>query len=265
MKKRLLLLLLLASTVQAFACSFPTDSFCRTLEKFSDRDIFTGEIIASDEDGITVVVLDRIRGTGIPDTVRIWDGTDFECNGIFSLAAALIGEEGETYVLMADKITVIENDWDVIGDYRWVDPYRYTPKLKLEGELVKGFIRGLSGAPPEYILNEMTYDRLRDELIASGNCANLVSTEEAASLKKDIIIPTPFSDYLDVILPEGLSYNYLRLYSLQGQLLREERWTKGVAEGSPRLATYDLANGVYLLAAGYNNTEVMMKKVVKVE
>ncbi|HKK79844.1 MAG TPA: hypothetical protein VJ933_09450, partial [Phaeodactylibacter sp.] len=115
MKQLLPPLLLIASTLQAYACTFFTESFCHTLGEFPQRDIFTATITASDEDGITVAVLDRIRGEGIPDTVRIWDGTDWECNGTFSLAAALIGEVGETYILMADKITTIENDWDVIG------------------------------------------------------------------------------------------------------------------------------------------------------
>ena len=264
MKKFLLPLLLLASALPAYACTFSTDSFCRTLEQFSERDIFTGEIIASDEDGITVAVLDIIRGEGIPDTVRIWDGTDWECNGIFSLAAALIGEVGETYVLMADKITTMENDWDVIGDYRWVDPWLYTPSLKVEGELVKGFISGLSDAPPSYNINEMTYARLRDELVTSGNCANIVSTEET-SLVKDIKVPNPFSDYLEIQLPDGMNCDYLRLYSLQGQLLREERWATGTVVVSRRLATNDLPGGVYLLAVGYGNTYSATRKVVKVE
>lgn len=264
MKQLVLSLLLLASTLQAYACTFPTDSFCRTLEQFSQRDIFTAEIIASDEDGITVAVLDRIRGTGIPDTVRIWDGTDWECNGTFSLAAALIGEVGETYVLMADKITMIENDWDVIGDYRWVDPWLYTPSLKVEDGLVKGFIRGLSGAPPSANINEMPYAQLRDELITSGNCANIVSTEEA-SLVKDIKVPNPFSDYLEVQLPKGMNCDYLRLYSLQGQLLREARWAMGAAVVSRRLATHNLPGGVYLLEVGLADASWVTRKVVKAE
>lgn len=261
MKNLLLPLLLLASALQAYACSFYTQSFCYTLEEFPERDIFTATIIASDEDGITVAVLDVIRGTGIPDTVRIWDGTDWECNGTFSLAAALIGEVGETYVLMADKITTIENNWDVIGDYRWVNPWLYTPSLKVEGELVKGLIRGLSDAPPSYYINEMTYTRLRNELVTSGNCANIVSTEEA-SLVKNIKVPNPFSDYLEIQLPEGMNCDYLRLYSLQGQLLREKRRVVAVSQ---RLATNELPGGVYLLVVGYGDTQSATRKVVKIE
>jgi len=264
MKQLVLSLLLLASTLQAYACTFPTDSFCRTLEQFSERDIFTAEIIASDEDGITVAVLDRIRGESIPDTVRIWDGTDWECNGTFSLAAALIGEVGETYVLMADKIAMIENDWDVIGDYRWVNPWLYTPSLKVEDGLVKGFIRGLSDAPPSANINEMTYARLRDELIASGDCANIVSTEEA-SVAETLKVPNPFTDYLEVRLPENTRCNYLRLYSLQGQLLREERWANGNPVVSRQWATHDLPGGVYLLEVGLEEASRVTMKVVKAE
>lgn len=264
MKQLILPLLLLASTLQAYACTFSTESFCHTLGAFPERDIFTGTITASDDDGITVAVLDRIRGEGIPDTVRIWDGTDWECNGTFSLAAELIGEVGETYVLMADKITMIENDWDVIGDYRWVNPWLYTPSLKVEDGFVKGFIRGLSGAPPSANINEMPYARLRDELLASGDCANIVSTEEA-SLVKEIKVPNPFSDYLEVQLPEGMSCDYLRLYSLQGQLLREERWATGAAAVSRRLASHNLPEGVYLLEVGLEDASRVTRKVVKAE
>lgn len=261
MKQLVLPLLLLASTLQAYACTFAAESFCYTLGEFPERDIFTATVIATDEDGITLAVLDRIRGTGIPDTVRIWDGTDWECNGTFSLAAAMIGEVGETHVLMADKITTIENDWDVIGDYRWVNPWLYTPSLKVEGELVKGFISGLSDAPPNANINEMAYARLRDELVASGNCANIVSTEEA-SLAKDIKALNPFSDYLEVQLPEGIDCDYLRLYSLQGQLLREKR---RVVALSQRLATNELPGGVYLLVVGYGDARRAVRKLVKME
>lgn len=265
MKQLLLSFLLLASALQAYACTFAREAFCRTLEEFPGRDIFTAEIIASDEDGITVTVLDVIRGEGIADTVRIWDGTDFECNGTFSLAAALIGEVGETYVLMVPEITTIENDWDVIGDYRWVDPYRFTPNLKLEDGLVSGFIRGLSNAPQSESIFETDYDHFREELANSGNCANImVSTEEAAAVA-EMKIPNPFSDRLEVQLPQSMNCHYLRLYSLQGQLLREERWPDGNPAASWQLPTPGLPGGVYLLEIGYGKARRAVRKVVKME
>ena len=124
--------------------------------------------------------------------------------------------------------------------------------------------RLLSDAPPSYNINEMTYARLRDELVTSGNCANIVSTEEF-SLVMDIKVPNPFSDYLEIQLPDGMNCDYLRLYSLQGQLLREEHWATGTMVVSRRLATNDLPGGVYLLAVGYGGTQSATRKVVKVE
>ena len=63
-------------------------------------------------------------------------------------------------------------------------------------------------------------------------------------------------------LPERMNCNYLRLYSLQGQLLREKRRVVAVFQ---RLATNDLPGGVYLLVVGYEDTQRATRKVVKIE
>lgn len=265
MRKSLIFLLLLSISLPALACSFAKESFCYTLEEFPERDIFSAEIIASDEDGITVAVLDLIRGTGIADTVRIWDGTDFECNGTFSLAAALIGEVGETYVLMPQKITTIINDWDVIGDYRWVDPYRFTPELRVEGEQVKGFIKGLDDAPASANIYETSYAHIRDELVTSGNCADVMVAADETSAAAELKVPNPFSGQLEVQLSGGVHCDYLRLLSLQGQLLLEKQYPKGSPASSPRLRTAHLPGGLYVLEIGYNGKFRAVRKVVKVE
>lgn len=79
MKQLFLPALFLLPALQVGACTFFPEPFCATLEAFPERVILTGEIIAVDTTGITVAVLEVIRGQEERDTIRIWDGTDFDC------------------------------------------------------------------------------------------------------------------------------------------------------------------------------------------
>jgi len=95
-------------------------------------------------------VIEVLRGEESSTTIRIWDGTDFDCNGIRSMAASTIGAEEEVYIIALETITEIENSWDVIGDYRRPMHYGRTPELKVDGEIVTGFISGIDSAPIEF-------------------------------------------------------------------------------------------------------------------
>src|SRR5687767_15182108 len=48
--------------------------------------------------------------------------SDFDCNGIWSMSASDIGGLYDTIVIILPKIIDIENEWDIIGDFRRPNP-----------------------------------------------------------------------------------------------------------------------------------------------
>lgn len=97
-----------------------------------DNLIVYGLIATQDQDGLDLNIIEVLRGSESKSQIRIWDGTDFECNGIWDMSAGTIGTIGDTIIISLPRITVNENPWDVIGDYRRPDPYRFTSELTVD-------------------------------------------------------------------------------------------------------------------------------------
>jgi hypothetical protein len=101
------------------ACSLAYRPISYALEIYPQRAIVYGKITkveAQFSELETIRSLDN--GNGAPDTIRIWDEKDFECNGIFPLGSEAMGSLGDTVLIIAPKITSQKNGWDVIGEYR---------------------------------------------------------------------------------------------------------------------------------------------------
>jgi hypothetical protein len=262
MKKLFLNIILLLVCQQIYACTFDKESFCWTLQVFPERNILVGQIVEQDTTGITVALLEVIRGEEERDTIRIWDGTDFECNGPWSMAAIDIGEIGDTFILMMPKIVDVENDWDVVGDYRRGNPYSYTPELRVEGALAMGFIKGIPGAPPSVNILEYDYASLRIELANAGDCSGIVPSRELIKQDLRAKVINPISSYMTVHFSGESQCNYLRLYSQDGQLVLQEKLERGAQVFQVTLST--LPSGLYLLRMEYDDGLEEFKKIVKI-
>ena len=179
-KNFLLISLFLSFSFSGIACSFLSTSFCASIYELPSNVIISGKIVAIDDDGISMEVIDVIRGEELRDTIRIWDGTDFYCNGPFSMAASDIGSVSDLLVISIPKITEIENVWDVIGDYRRPSPYGYTVQLRWENDLVKGYLSGNKYEAPESTVYSLAYDlfveSFSDEMVC-GDLVNLVDND----------------------------------------------------------------------------------------
>ena len=84
----------------ATACSWIPTSFCETSNDRPDDVVISGKIIGVDDDGIDVAVIHVLKGTESSEVIRIWDGTDFDCNGLFSMAASALGDVDDTIIVV---------------------------------------------------------------------------------------------------------------------------------------------------------------------
>lgn len=257
--KYLAVLIGLLIQVNAFACSFIPEPFCRTLSIRAGQLVVSGEIVGVDTLGIDLKIIDVLRGSESREIIRIWDGTDFDCNGIWSMAAADIGVLSDTVLIILPQIVEIENDWDVIGDFRRPHPYTGTPELKVEDNVVKGFINGIANSPPQFNLWNFEYAVFVERIMASGDCSSIVSTKEPLTLSS-IRINNPFSDNLRIQLEEAPTEGSLTLFSLSGAVVfREELRGQRQVE----VAATDLGAGVYVLEIRARNKIPVVRKVLK--
>lgn len=133
----------------ASACSWIPSSFCATNTSRPDDVVVSGRIVQEDADGIDLAVIHVFKGIETRDTIRIWDGTDFDCNGTFSMAASALGAVGDSIIVILPLITTIENTWDVLGDYRRPDYFGHITELRITNGNVLGFIIGSGSASVE--------------------------------------------------------------------------------------------------------------------
>ncbi len=261
MKKTLILLTLIFAYVGiTYACTFDRSSFCYELE-FSNEDVvLTGEVVAIDSLGIDFKVIEVLRGEETRSIVRIWNGTDFECNGNFSLAASNIGDLQDTVIIILPRITEKENDWEVIDDYRRPDPYHSTPQLKVEKGYVKGFIQGSSIAPIEYATLVLGLEEFREKILENGDCASIVISTKELETKSSLGFSNPFTDQLNIELPARIGEASLRVYAISGELVFREEVR---AQNSIAIAAYDWPSGLYVLEWRTKNQLPQIIKVLK--
>lgn len=192
MRKAFLILILIISATTSFSCSCELISFCETASTRPADNIFKIVILAESTHSIRVLKLETIRGAELNDTLIIWDGTDYDCNGNISMSASQIGDPGDTLLIILPAIDSIENEWDIAGDYRMPNWMCNTYKLKIENNILSGDINGLY---PYYYLENYNYDTFIENWFLGAETCNLIPTtfinDKAIELIK--IFPNPSS------------------------------------------------------------------------
>ena len=156
------------------ACSWIPVPFCGTSNARPDDVVLSGKIVNVDFDGIDLEVIDVLTGSESRDTIRIWDGTDWDCNGLFSMAAGDLGGLNDSIIVILPLIVSIENPWDVLGDYRRPDYFGYTPNLSVTNGLVVGYIVGSAWTP---IWGMPYLDLVTNWNDDPDNCSTLLSVD----------------------------------------------------------------------------------------
>ncbi len=174
MLKAYLIITLIISNTVCFSCTCELISFCETASDRPEDNIFKVVIIEETGHSIKVLRLETIRGDEEKDTLIIWDGTDYDCNGNISMAASQIGLMGDTLLIILPVIDSIENLWDVAGDYRMPDWLCNTYELKVENNILHGDINGVY---PYYYLGNYNYDEFIESwFLGAETCSMVPST-----------------------------------------------------------------------------------------
>lgn len=238
----------------AFACSWIPVPFCETSNARPNDVVLSGKVINVDMDGIDVEVIDVLRGEEDRDTIRIWDGTDFDCQGIFSMAASDIGGLDDTVVVVMPLITAIENTWDVLGDYRRPDYFGHMTELRVINGVALGFISGPSGTP--------TYEMPYPDLVSiwnagTGICSGL-SVEGLASAPPFVAHMVHSMLNLTISGDVGPT-STVRILAANGQELSATT----VAPGNTRIDLSGFAVGMYHIVLFHQDGTRSMARVMK--
>lgn len=215
----LIVILILGLSPNVNACSFTPESFCRTANVSKSNDLMVMATISQkDTLGIDIEIIQILRGQEDKSYLRIWDGTDFDCNGLHSMAASDLGNVSDTLILLLPKIDSIENSWDVIGDYRRPDPYSYTTSLKVN----QGFVNGLINGLPFSHFNNITSMDLDDFLtvpIDEMGCASILSNDELDEIQFSIY-PNPAADYIHIRSNQIRPETTFKIINTSGQTVK---------------------------------------------
>ena len=254
---RSLVLMVLASVLWtgAMGCSWVPASFCATTNDRPDDAVISGRIIGVDMDGIDLVVIDVLRGDEARDTIRIWDGTDFDCNGIFSMAASGLGGVDDSIIVVMPLITEAENTWDVLGDYRRPHYFGCITDIRIhEGQAV-GYIAGNAMTPFEV----MPYSAFVAAWVSGGfGCSDFLSIHERSQQLPRF--QNPVHDLLTLTFSgnEG-GGQVIRLLTTDGQEALAKKWVGNVMN----IDMSSFAPGMYLLEVtgenGYRASARVMK------
>jgi hypothetical protein len=160
------------------ACSGIPTPFCNTKAERPADMVMKGVVVASGNHSIQLSVIEILSGVESRSIVVIWDGTDFDCNGMVSMKSTLIGLPGDTVLCILPKIQTVQNTWDVIGDYRMPDHLFKTPVLKV----LNGFLKGsVAGDMFTWEIRTMPYQDFKNYWIQHQNsCITLVSIASSA-------------------------------------------------------------------------------------
>jgi hypothetical protein len=187
----LLIAIILLSSSKLLACDCDGGlTFCEATIAIDNDLIVSGEITYVDSIKLRLRIFDIFKGDETKDTITIWAGTDFECNGLFSMSTNELGEEGDSIIIILPKIDSanIENDWDVIGDYRRPYYLCITPNLRIENSSVFGEIKD-SWPMPNSTVFRVSYDHFKtlwnNEKI---NCGGLVGVQYFEKREVDFCI-----------------------------------------------------------------------------
>ena len=206
MKKGIvLLIIILVSFQNGHSCSWAWTSFCSTLNTNSEDIVVSGQITGADEDGIDLQILSVLKGHEDRTFIRIWDGTDFDCNGLHKMNATLLGFPGDSIIVILPKIDSLENTWDVIGDYRMPFPYGRSPWVRVEDNTVL-YSGGI----------KVEYQSFIENLCESEYWEVLVNSHEIEELQFKIY-PNPTNDYCNIELDRAKGETELSVYDVYGK------------------------------------------------
>lgn len=200
------------------ACTFFPNPFCEAPLANPDDLVVSGQIVGIDDDGIDLKVIQVFKGVENKDTIRIWDGTDFDCNGTFSMAASLLGNLEDSILIILPVIDSLENSWDVIGDYRRPDFVSFFSTLPIQNNTITGFISHVVTADTNYYVSSYPYDAFATTWGTLGDCSDIMAdTKDLQPEKIDVTINNPVTSFARLVFSgQEFSTKQLEIFSMRG-------------------------------------------------
>jgi len=260
MKKTLLVISIICIQLQlALACTFVPNAFCFAVNNPDTDLVVSGYITAVDTDGINIEVIQIISGVETRTNLRVWDGTDFDCNGNHSMAASDFGVVNDTIILILPQIDSMENIWDEIGDYRRPENYENTTFLMVKNNVVNGFLSGdifnTVGA-----LTEFDYDLFIEYWLEDNGCDRITDTETPLWQRNLKVYPNPTSNSINLTADRDFGSFRLELIDIYGDVARIEICDKDCRN----VPMQHLASGMYVLRIRKENKIVYREKIIKI-
>jgi hypothetical protein len=130
MSKKLILFVfvLVGSLNSVQACSCDWFSFCETMIALDDDLIVSGELTYVDTTKARLKIIDTFKGTETNDTITIWAGDGWECNGWMSMATHHLGHVGDTIIIILPRLSE--------GNYSRPDWFCYSSVLNVNNQVV---------------------------------------------------------------------------------------------------------------------------------
>ena len=256
-----LITLLLIRYSSLVACDGCRSDFCDYTAYQNSEFILEGEIISMDTYNVTLKVLHVFRGKGTRDTIQVWTHKDSlvakgtSCEELIRMTNILnLGVINERIIIGLNKITINENEWDIIGDYRLPLRVNNTPWLKVENDSVRGLI---SGGPPCYNKKELfkiSYPVFKTSWTNGQlDCETLLSTNSIV-IHKNLLIQT--ANQITITNDTNSRFK-TDLYNSNGILLHST-----VSNGVCIIDLNDFEKGVILIKA-YNQKEtILVEKIL---
>ncbi len=238
----------------AVACTITALPFCATFhEPYDSIDLIVfAEIVAVDTQGADLEVIEVLSGQETRTRIRVWDGTDFDCNGLWSLAVETLGSVGDSILVMLPKIDTLQNTWDIIGDYRNPNHHFRTPSARIRNGMTVGYFY--------YGPGSISYQRAKQFILNEQSCTTLSSHEQGLDADA-ITIANPIGVTLTLTHDNafaGKPYS-IDLYSHPG--IRHSLASK-ITANHVELPTDDLLPGFYLIVL-HTDDKRYMRKLIK--
>jgi len=267
MKQSLLITLsvLFLNSPPLFACSYSNGSFCATVDYRKTDVVLMGKIVSSDSNGIKLKVIDVLKGTETRTEIRVWDGTDFDCNGTVSMQASELGSLLDYIVIVLPKISNIENSWDVVGDYRRPGYLQYTPKLVLKNGILKGLIAGDDWATVgnRFVRNalmETDYEKFKSAWQTHSTCGGILSSLSTPTLKNDFTFQNPITSNISLNFDELTpSEKTIEVYNSNGSKISSGKYYTNTIS----IDMSAQSNGIYFVRMFAKNEQYEPIRIVK--
>jgi len=210
-----------------YSCDPIIYSFCDASHEFAEEKVVVGKILSQSIHGTELEVIEMLKGQTTSNTIMVWDGTDINCNGLFSMSVDAYGIVGDTVICIVQQIDELQNSWETIGDYRRPSTINYITYLEVDDESLWDYNQVI------------TYT---DFLNNWSMCLNLTSNNPLQKSSPISIYPNPTSDHL-VIKDEDVAWTYYSIISVNGHLIQ----SASLPTYSNLIKVNHLDAGIYIL------------------